>query len=99
MIESKRVAEELILVREELKAEEREQEERYQLGRSVTFASLRLEKSYRELCRSKKIDDVLNLKHAETLGVEMKEFDGTQAKPKIKVLPDRRLKNPIWRAM
>ena len=86
--------------REELKILERESEIRAQISKSVNSASLVLEKHYREICRKHNIDDILNLNSENNKDNELfKDFDPKQNKPSTKKPADRRLKNPIWRAM
>ena len=94
------MTEELNKAREELKILEREVEEKSRISKSINAASLVLEKHYREICRKNNIDDVLKIIHdKDKPEVELKDFDPTQKKPVVRKKEDRRVKNPIWRAM
>lgn len=95
-----KLTEDLNKARDELKGLEREVEEKSRISKSINAASLVLEKHYREICRKNNIDDVLKINsNKETQEVEFKDFNPTQKKPAVKKKEDRRIKNPIWRAM
>jgi hypothetical protein len=85
--------------RDELKALEREQDKRAEVSKSVNSASLLIEKQYRELCRRNKINDVLKIQGAEEGEYRFRDFDPTPAQTNTRKPVDKRLKNPIWRAM
>ena len=86
-------------MREELRVLESSQDRRYEQSRSVNAASLCLEKSYRELCRRHKIDDILGFTSGSERDLEFKPFDPTQYKPSIRKKEDNRMRSPIWRGM
>lgn len=98
MTENDRLTEELHKARDELKVLESEQDKRAGVSMSVNAASLLLEKQYRELCRRHKINDVLKVEDTEG-EYKFREFDSTPAKINTRKPADKRLKNPIWRAM
>ena len=100
--ENDRLTLELHKVREEVRKLEREADKRSDVSKSINAASLLLEKEYRELCKKHKINDVLNVRTDKddlTGEYKFKEFDPTRAKSPPSRGPDKRMKNPIWRAM
>ena len=100
--ENEKLTEELHQARDELKHLEREHEKKAEISKSINAASLLVEKYYRELCKKYKINDVLNISQEESGEVttyKFKEFDPKRAKTPHKKTVDKRMKNPIWRAM
>lgn len=100
--ENERLTLELHKVREEVRKLERDADKRNEVSRSINAASLLVEREYRELCKKHKINDVLNVKADKddiTGEYKFKEFDPTRAKSPPSKGPDKRMRNPIWRAM
>lgn len=100
--ENNRLTVELHKARDELKLLEREHERKAEISKSINAASLLVEKHYRELCKKNKINDVLNVRqeeNGESPEYKFKNFDPKRAKTPQKKGEDKRMKNPIWRAM